>query len=65
MFGTFSKSIRGRSWRAKVVRLDGKVLWDGNGIDKQEVKEEEKFNGRPEIDRRALMKLLFESLDPD
>lgn len=47
----------------KIVELDGEILWDGNGADKQEVREEEKFDGRPEIDRRALMRLLYDSLD--
>ncbi|RMZ66753.1 monooxygenase fad-binding [Pyrenophora seminiperda CCB06] len=46
----------------KVVNMDGEVLWDENGPDKQEIKEEEKFDGRPEIDRLKLAKLMFENL---
>ncbi|KAF2626905.1 monooxygenase [Macroventuria anomochaeta] len=59
----FKQYARPESDVLKIVRLDGEVLWDGNSADKQEVKEEEKFNGRPEIDRRALMKLLYENLN--
>lgn len=47
----------------KIVRLDGQVLWNENDDNKKEVKEEEKFDGRPEINRRALMKILCQKLD--
>ncbi|KAF3040106.1 hypothetical protein E8E12_007549 [Didymella heteroderae] len=59
----FKKHARPESDVLKIVTLDGSILWDGNGADKQDVKEERKFDGRPEIDRRALMKLLHENLD--
>ena len=63
LWDLFKKYARPESNVLKIVKLDGSVLWDGNGADKQEVKEEEKFDGRPEIDRRALMKILHENLD--
>lgn len=63
LWDLFKKYARPESDVLKIVKLDGSVLWDGNGADKQEVKEEEQFDGRPEIDRRALMKLLLEKLD--
>ena len=63
LWDLFKKYARPESDVLKIVRLDGEVLWDGNSTDKQEVKEEEKFDGRPEIDRRALIKLLYENLD--
>ncbi|KAF9699359.1 hypothetical protein EKO04_002273 [Ascochyta lentis] len=62
LWDLFENYARPESDVMKVVRLDGKVLWDGNSDDKQEVKETEKFDGRPEIDRRALLKLLSEKL---
>lgn len=66
LWEVFKKHARPESDVLKIVKLDGSVLWDGNGADKQEVKEgEKKFDGRPEIDRRALMKLLHENLDKD
>ncbi|KAH7069281.1 hypothetical protein FB567DRAFT_565029 [Paraphoma chrysanthemicola] len=46
----------------KVVAIDGEVLWDENQLEKPEQSEEEKFAGRPEVDRRLLMKILFENL---
>ncbi|KAF3052008.1 hypothetical protein E8E11_011162 [Didymella keratinophila] len=63
LWDLFKKYARPESDVLKIVKLDGSVLWDGNRADKQEVKEEEKFDGRPEIDRRALMKILHENLD--
>ncbi|KAF1942641.1 FAD/NAD(P)-binding domain-containing protein [Clathrospora elynae] len=58
----FVKYARPESDVMKIVAVDGEVLWDENGVDKQEIKEEEKFNGRPEIDRTMLARLLFENL---
>ncbi|OCK76679.1 monooxygenase [Lepidopterella palustris CBS 459.81] len=55
----FTKLSRPESDVMKVVRRDGVVLWDGNGADAREVGEEEKFNGRPEIDRAVLMEMLL------
>ncbi|KAF1360462.1 FAD/NAD(P)-binding domain-containing protein [Lizonia empirigonia] len=63
LWDLFKKHARPESDVLKIVRLNGEVLWDGNTSDKQEVKEDEKFDGRPEIDRRALMKILCENLD--
>lgn len=63
VWDVFAKYARPESDVLKIIKIDGSVLWDGNGADKQEVKEEQKFDGRPEIDRRALMKLLHENLD--
>ncbi|KZM27227.1 uncharacterized protein EKO05_0002263 [Ascochyta rabiei] len=65
LWDLFKKYARPESDVLKIVRLDGKVLWDGNGDDKQEVEETEKFDGRPEIDRRALVKLLSENLETE
>lgn len=65
LWDIFKQYSRPESDVLKMVTLDGEVLWDGNGADKQEIGEEEKFDGRPEIDRRALMKLLHENLEPD
>ncbi|KAG9188733.1 hypothetical protein G6011_07438 [Alternaria panax] len=58
----FAKHARPECDVMKIVTLDGEVLWDENGVDKQDVKEEEKFDGRPEIDRMALATLTFENL---
>ena len=58
----FAKHARPESDCMKVVTLDGEILWDENGADKQNVKEDEKFEGRPEIDRMALATLMFENL---
>lgn len=63
LWDLFKKYARPESDVLKIVKLDGSVLWDGNAADKQEVREEEKFDGRPEIDRRALMKLLYENVN--
>lgn len=63
LWDLFKKYARPESDVLKIVKLDGSVLWDGNTVDKQEVREEEKFDGRPEIDRRALMKLLHENMN--
>ncbi|KAJ4992218.1 tetracycline resistance protein from transposon [Stagonosporopsis vannaccii] len=61
----FERHSRPESDVLKIVTLDGEILWDGNSGDKREIREERRFDGRPEIDRRALMKLLYESLDTD
>jgi 2-polyprenyl-6-methoxyphenol hydroxylase-like FAD-dependent oxidoreductase len=58
----FMKHARPESDVMKIVTMDGEVLWDENTVDKQEVKEEEKYDGRPEIDRIALANLMFENL---
>ncbi|CAN9202719.1 monooxygenase [Alternaria sp. MG1] len=58
----FVKHARPECDVMKIVTLNGEVLWDENGDDKQDVKEEEKFDGRPEIDRMALATLMFGNL---
>ncbi|OAL55905.1 monooxygenase [Pyrenochaeta sp. DS3sAY3a] len=58
----FMKHARPESDVMKIVTLDGEVLWDENGADKQQIKEENKFDGRPEIDRMALQIILSENL---
>ena len=58
----FKEHARPESDVMKLMNLEGEVLWDENGADKHEVKEEEKFDGRPEIDRTALTKILSENL---
>jgi 2-polyprenyl-6-methoxyphenol hydroxylase-like FAD-dependent oxidoreductase len=62
LWDAFVKNSRPESDCDKIVNLDGEVLWDENLLDKGEQTEEEKFAGRPEIDRRLLMKILFDSL---
>jgi 2-polyprenyl-6-methoxyphenol hydroxylase-like FAD-dependent oxidoreductase len=62
LWEAFVKHARPESDVMKIVTLDGEVLWDENGADRQEVNEEEKFDGRPEIDRLALATLMFENL---
>jgi 2-polyprenyl-6-methoxyphenol hydroxylase-like FAD-dependent oxidoreductase len=63
LWESFVKHARPESDVLKIVTLDGEVLWDENGADKQDVKEEEKFDGRPEIDRVALAMLMYENLE--
>ena len=58
LWDAFTQLSRPESDVQKIVALDGEVLWDGNTTDKQDKKEEERFEGRPEIDRRALVELL-------
>jgi 2-polyprenyl-6-methoxyphenol hydroxylase-like FAD-dependent oxidoreductase len=63
LFTRFMKHARPESDVMKIVTMGGQVLWDENTVDKREVKEEDKFAGRPEIDRIALAKLMFENLN--
>lgn len=65
LWDEFLKYARPESDVMKVVTLDGKVLWDENGADKQEIPEDQKYDGRPEIDRPALSKILSENLKKD
>lgn len=58
----FTQHARPESDVMKIVSLDGEVLWDENGANKQEVKEEDKFDRRPEIDRMALTNILSQNL---
>ena len=50
---------------SKSLRINGEVLWDGNGADARTVLEEEKFDNRPEIDRTALKEILLAPLKPE
>ncbi|KAF2130345.1 monooxygenase [Dothidotthia symphoricarpi CBS 119687] len=63
LWDQFKTHARPESDVMKIVAGDGAVLWDENTLHKQEVSEADKFDGRPEIDRRALMKILGENLD--
>ena len=65
LWDLFKQYARPESDVLKLVKFNGEVVWDGNGADKQEVAESEKFDGRPEIDRRMLMKLLYENLNKE
>jgi 2-polyprenyl-6-methoxyphenol hydroxylase-like FAD-dependent oxidoreductase len=62
LWDAFKKNSRPEADCDKIVALDGEVLWDENLLQKQEQSEEEKFTGRPEIDRRLLMAILFDAL---
>lgn len=62
LWDAFKKNSRPESDCDKIVALDGEVLWDENMLQKQEQTEEDKFSARPEIDRRLLMKVLFDNL---
>lgn len=64
LWEAFKQSARPESDVLKILNLAGDVLWDGNTIDKREVNEADKFNGRPEVDRRALVNLLHTNLNP-
>jgi 2-polyprenyl-6-methoxyphenol hydroxylase-like FAD-dependent oxidoreductase len=58
----FVKHARPEGDCDKIVNIDGEVLWDENLLERSDKSEEEKFAGRPEIDRRLLMKILFDNL---
>ena len=62
LWNQFMEHARPESDVMKIATLDGEVLWDENGVDKHEVKEDEKYDGRPEIDRVMLLKILAENL---
>lgn len=62
LWDAFVKHSRPESDCDKIVNIDGEVLWDENVLPKPEQSEEEKFAGRPEIDRRLLLKILSDSL---
>lgn len=65
LWNAFVKHSRPEGDCDKIVELSGEVLWDENLLVKPEKSEEEKFSGRPEIDRRALMNILFENIKSD
>ncbi|KAF2025211.1 FAD/NAD(P)-binding domain-containing protein [Setomelanomma holmii] len=62
LWDAFVQNSRPESDCDKVVNIDGEVLWDENLLKKEEKSMEEQFAGRPEIDRRLLMKILFDNL---
>ncbi|KAH7408355.1 hypothetical protein DE146DRAFT_646045 [Phaeosphaeria sp. MPI-PUGE-AT-0046c] len=62
LWDAFVQNARPEADCDKIVSLDGKVLWDQNLLQKNDKSEEEKFAGRPEIDRKLLMKILFNNL---
>jgi 2-polyprenyl-6-methoxyphenol hydroxylase-like FAD-dependent oxidoreductase len=62
LYEAFVKNARPESDCSKIVSIDGEVLWDENLLERGDKTEEEKFAGRPEIDRRLLMKILFDNL---
>jgi 2-polyprenyl-6-methoxyphenol hydroxylase-like FAD-dependent oxidoreductase len=62
LYEAFVKHARPEGDCDKIVNIDGEVLWDENLLERGEKSEEEKFAGRPEIDRRLLMKILFDNL---
>lgn len=47
------------------MNLDGEIFYDENLVEKKHLREEEKFAGRPEIDRKKLMEMLYENLKTD
>ncbi len=64
LWDQFVQHARPESDVMKVVTNAGEVLWDGNGPDVRVVPGSEKFEGRPEIDRAMLVKILVEGLSP-
>ena len=65
LWDQFMKHARPESDVMKIVTMDGEVLWDENGVDKQEIPEGQEFDGRPEIDRTALAKILYDGLEKE
>jgi len=65
LWDAFVKHSRPEADCDKIVNLDGEVLWDENLLKKDDMSEEEKFAGRPEIDRALLMKILYDNLKSD
>ncbi|KAF3001324.1 hypothetical protein E8E13_005513 [Curvularia kusanoi] len=68
LWDAFTRVSRPESDVRKIVALDGTVLWDGNTCDAAQepaAMEDDKYDGRPEIDRRALVALLAQNLAPD
>jgi 2-polyprenyl-6-methoxyphenol hydroxylase-like FAD-dependent oxidoreductase len=63
LWDLFKKHARPESDVMKLVELNGEVLWDENTIHKKSISQEERFDGRPEIDRRALINVLTENLN--
>lgn len=62
LWDAFVQNSRPEADCDKIVDLSGEVLWDENLLQKNDKSEEEKFAGRPEIDRKLLLKILFNNL---
>lgn len=62
LWDAFVANARPESDCLKIVNVDGEILWDENLMEKPST-EEDKFAGRPEIDRRQLMQILFDNLN--
>ncbi|KAF2830984.1 FAD/NAD(P)-binding domain-containing protein [Ophiobolus disseminans] len=65
LWDAFVKHSRPEADCAKIVNFEGEVLWDENLCKKNDVSEEEKFAGRPEIDRKVLLEILYKNLRSD
>jgi 2-polyprenyl-6-methoxyphenol hydroxylase-like FAD-dependent oxidoreductase len=66
LWDAFVKNSRPESDCDKIVSLDGEVLWDENLLHHDgDRSDEEKFAGRPEIDRKLLLKILCDNLKPE
>jgi 2-polyprenyl-6-methoxyphenol hydroxylase-like FAD-dependent oxidoreductase len=66
LWDAFVKHSRPEGDCDKIVNVDGEVLWDENLLQRETEKtEEEKFAGRPEIDRKALLNMLFANIKSD
>lgn len=64
LWDEFAKHSRPESDVLKLVDISGEVTWDENTLEKKDVKEGSEFDGRPEIDRAALMQILYSNLAP-
>jgi 2-polyprenyl-6-methoxyphenol hydroxylase-like FAD-dependent oxidoreductase len=64
LWKAFVHNARPESDCDKIVTHSGEVLWDENLLvrDNKDDMEKDLFAGRPEIDRRLLMKILFDGL---
>ena len=64
LWNAFVEYARPESDCDKIVAHSGEVLWDENLLVREDKNDMEKgqFSGRPEIDRRLLMKVLFDGL---
>ncbi|ORX99879.1 hypothetical protein BCR34DRAFT_628108 [Clohesyomyces aquaticus] len=65
LWDQFTKHCRPESDVKKLVDIYGYVCYDENTVDKQNISENDKFNGRPEIDRSKLLMLLAENVKPE
>ncbi|KAF2260188.1 FAD/NAD(P)-binding domain-containing protein [Lojkania enalia] len=65
LWAQFAVHSRPESDVLKIVSMDGDVLFDENTCDKHEVQDEEKFERRPEIDRKVLVEMLYQNVNND